>query len=70
MKQKLRFGLVLGPLALLKKKNWADNKQLLRAVFYAFMPKKIKIFKKYFSVRTRNKIEKKLKKILKIDNEF
>ena len=39
-----------------RKRVWADNEQLLRAVFYAFTAKKIKIFKKYFIVRT--KVEK------------
>ena len=33
MEQKLRFGLVLGRLAILKKKLGADYKQLLRVVF-------------------------------------
>ena len=35
MEQKLRFGLVLGRMAVLKK-NWADYEQLLRAVFLCF----------------------------------
>ena len=33
VKQKMRFGLVLGQLAILKKKVWADYEQLLRPVF-------------------------------------
>ena len=37
MEQKLRFGLVLGMLAVHTEKNGADYEQLLRAVFYVFM---------------------------------
>ena len=36
MEQKMRFGLVLGRLAILKKKIVADYEQLLRAVFPCF----------------------------------
>jgi hypothetical protein len=39
IKQKMRFGLVLGWLALLKT-NWADYEQLLRAVFSCFQGQK------------------------------
>ena len=35
MEQKLRFGLVLGQLAVLKK-NWANYEQLLREVYFMF----------------------------------
>ena len=35
----MRFGLVLGWLAILKKKIWADYEQLLRAVFSCFQGK-------------------------------
>jgi hypothetical protein len=44
MEQKLRFGLVLGQLAILKKKLGADYEQLLRAGFFMFS-----WAKKYFS---------------------
>ena len=36
MEQKMRFGLVLGSLAILKKKLGADSEQLLRVVFFMF----------------------------------
>ena len=37
----LRFGLVLGQLAILKNKFWADYEQLLRAFFMSSEAKKI-----------------------------
>jgi hypothetical protein len=41
MEQELRFGLALGQLALLKKKQiWADYEQLLRVVFSCFQGQK------------------------------
>jgi hypothetical protein len=41
-----RFGLILGQLAILKKKFWADYEQLLRAVFSCFQGQKeyLKLF--------------------------
>jgi len=41
MGKKMRFGLVLGQLAILKKKFGADYEQLLRAVFSCFHGQKI-----------------------------
>ena len=40
MEQELRFGLVLGRLAVLKKRVWADYEQLLRVVFSCFQGQK------------------------------
>ena len=40
MEQKMRFGLVLGQLAILKKKLGADYEQLLRVVFSCFQEQK------------------------------
>ena len=40
MEQKMRFGLVLVHLAILKKKLGADYEQLLRVFFYVFRGKK------------------------------
>ena len=45
MEQKMRFGLVLGQSALLKKTLWADYEQLLRAGFSCFRGQK-NIYKK------------------------
>ena len=45
VKQKMRFGLVLGQLAILKKKVWADYEQLLRTISSCFRVQKfLKIF--------------------------
>ena len=41
MERKMRFGLVLGWLAILKKTSWADYEQLFRAVFSCFHGHKI-----------------------------
>ena len=61
MAQKLRFGLVLGRLAIMKKKFWVDYEKLLIAVFS--WAKKIE---KYCSVGTKKlhimKVKKKFKK--------
>ena len=51
MEQKIRFGLVLGWLELLREKNWASYEQLLERIFHGFMGKKITL--KYCSVRTK-----------------
>ena len=40
MEQKMRFGLVLGSLAVLKKKLGADSEQLLRVFFSCFQGQK------------------------------
>ena len=40
MEQNMRFVLILGRLAILKKKIWADCEQLLRAVFSCFQGQK------------------------------
>ena len=40
----MRFGLILGRLAILKKKVWADYEQLLRAVFLCFHSSKMFFF--------------------------
>ena len=55
MEQNVRFGLILGRLAMLKIKNWANYEQLLRAFFSCFQGQKINLecFQKYCSVRTR-----------------
>ena len=55
MEQKMRFGLILGRLAILKKKIGADYEQLLRAVFLCFHEI---FFLKYCSVCTK-KLHKK-----------
>jgi hypothetical protein len=49
MEQKMRFGLVLGQLAILKKKLGADYEQLLRVVFSCFQGEKYnwKFIKEY-----------------------
>ena len=48
--QKMRFGLVLGRLVILKKKMWDDYEQLLRVFFHVFRGKKmLKFLKKRFS---------------------
>ena len=50
MEQKLRFGLVLGRLAILIKNIWTDYEQLLRSVFSCFRDKeniKITFLKKF-----------------------
>jgi hypothetical protein len=36
MEQNMRIGLILGQLAILKKKFWVDYEPLLRAVFFMF----------------------------------
>ena len=41
MEKKMRFGLVLGLLAILKEIFWADYEQLLREVFSCFLGQKI-----------------------------
>ena len=54
MEQELRFGLDLGRLELLKKKNpiWANCEQILRPVFSSFCGQK-KVNKKHCSVSTK-----------------
>ena len=52
MEHKLRFGLVLGWLAVPKKTIWVHYEQLLRAVFHVFMGS-INIFYKYCSIHTK-----------------
>ena len=69
--EKLRFGLVLDRLAILKKIIWVDYEQLLQVVFSCFHgQKKINFFLKYFSVRSKKlhkmKVNKKLNFFLKI----
>jgi hypothetical protein len=49
MEQKMRFGLVLGRLAILKKKLRANYEQLLRVVFSCFQGQKI-ILKKFKNI--------------------
>ena len=44
MEQKMTYGLVLGRLAILKKKLGADYEQLLRVFFHVFRGKKNLIF--------------------------
>ena len=67
MEQELRFGLDLGRLALLKKKDiWADYEQLLRPVFFMGQRKKKK--KKHFSVRTKKLHTMKLKSFFFLRN--
>ena len=51
MEQKMWFGLVLGRLAILKKKVWADYEQLLRTVFSCFRVQNF-FFWKCCTVRT------------------
>ena len=41
MEQNMRFGLILGRLAILKKNGWADYEHLLRVVFSCFQGQKI-----------------------------
>ena len=62
MEQKMRFGLVLGRLAILKKKWGADYEQLLRVVFLCFQGQKkmLNFFEKYCSVRTKKLHKKRL----------
>ena len=64
MEQKMRFGLVLGWLAILKKNVWADYEQLLRLVFSCFQGQKnnSKIFQKYYSVCTKKLHQIKVRK--------
>jgi hypothetical protein len=52
----LRFGLVLGWLAILKKKVWADYEQLSRAVFFSCFQGQtffLMFLKIYCSLRTK-----------------
>ena len=46
MEQKMRFGLILGWLAILKKRMGADYEQLLRVVFSSFQEQKNDFFLK------------------------
>ena len=64
MEQKMRFGLVLGWLAILKKKMGADYEQLLRVVFSCFQGQKnnLKYFGKCCSVRTKKLHKMKVRK--------
>ena len=66
MVQKIRFGLVLGRLAILKKRR-ADYDQLLRVFFSCFQgQKKLYIFlKKYWSVLTKKLHKMKVRKTKK-----
>ena len=50
--EKMRFGLVLGQLAALKKKIWANYEQLLRAGFHG-QKKCLTFFEKHCSVGTK-----------------
>ena len=52
----LRFGLVLGRLAILKNIFWADYDQLLRVFFFM-------LFFKYCSVNTKNLHKMKVRKM-------
>ena len=61
MEQKMRFVLVLGGLAILKKKCWANYERRSRAVFSCFHGQKIGLFFLKKSVRTE-KLHKKLRK--------
>ena len=65
MEQRLRFGLVLGRMALLKIKFWADYEQLLRAVFSCFHRQKNLIFFKTLEsiVGTKKLLKMKVKKV-------
>jgi hypothetical protein len=67
MEQNMRFGLILGRLAILKKSGRADYEQLLGAVFFMFSgaKKNLNFFLKNPSVRT-----KKLHKMLFIKKIF
>ena len=47
MKQKMRFGLVLDRLAILKKGMWADYEQLLRLLFFSYFEGQKNILKKF-----------------------
>ena len=63
MEHELRFGLDLGRLAVLKKRVWADNEQLLRVLSSCFQGKtKVKIFQKHCSVHTKTLHKMMLKK--------
>ena len=64
MEQKIRFGLVLGRLAILKKKLEADYEQLLRVFFSGFLGQKntLKFFFKYCGVRTKKLHQMKVRK--------
>jgi hypothetical protein len=64
MEQKMRFWLVLGRLAILKKELWANYEQLLRVVFSCFQGQKnyLKFSLKYFSVRTKKLHKMKVRK--------
>jgi len=55
MEQNMRFGLILGRLSILKKKNWANYEQLLRLVFSCFRGQKnmLNFFLKHCSIRTK-----------------
>ena len=69
MEQKMRFGLVLGRLAILKKKMGADYEQLLRVFFSCFQGQNNVIsLQKYCIAHTKKlhklKVRKTTKKIL------
>ena len=70
MEQKLRFGLVLGRLAILKKKFGPDYKQLLWSVFSCFQAQKDFLFFKVIVASELksciNEAEKNILKILEI----
>ena len=68
MEQKMRFGLVLGRLAILKKHIWADYEQLLRAVFSCFHGQKqsLNCIRKYSSILTEKLHKMKVRKPKKI----
>ena len=55
MEWELRFGLDLGRLAVLQKRDWADYEQLLRVFFSCFQGQKIiqNFFLMYCSVRIK-----------------
>jgi hypothetical protein len=67
MAQKLRFGLVLGRLAILKKNIWVDYEQLLGELFimFSWSKKKLDLKKNYYSVHTKKLQIMKVKKIFK-----
>jgi hypothetical protein len=56
MEQNMRFGLILGRLAILKKKFWADYDQLLGPFFFIFSlaNKMFKFFEKNCRVQNEN----------------
>ena len=57
MEQKMRFGLILGQLAILNKTIWANYEQLLREVFSCFQGQKMfSFFLKNCRVRTKGQL--------------